>query len=91
MLALGDELGITEALVARPVQAAFASAGSFAVGAALPLLMVLWLPLAALMPGVAGSSLLLLALLGLVAVLFAGLPLGSRALGRLIATASAKG
>jgi len=69
-----DELGITEALVARPVQAAFASAGSFAVGAALPLLMVLWLPLAALMPGVAGSSLLFLALLGLVAARAGGAP-----------------
>src|SRR5512143_881584 len=33
-----DELGISETLSARPIQAAFASAGSFAVGAALPLL-----------------------------------------------------
>jgi len=75
-----DELGITEALVARPVQAAFASAGSFAVGAALPLLMVLWLPLAALMPGVAGSSLLFLALLGLVAARAGGAPVAASVL-----------
>ena len=69
-----DELGITETLVARPVQAALASAASFAVGAALPLLMVLWLPVAALMPGVAGSALLFLALLGLVAARAGGAP-----------------
>jgi vacuolar iron transporter family protein len=69
-----DELGITGTLAARPVQAALASAASFAVGAALPLLMVLWLPPAALMPGVAGSSLLFLALLGLVAARAGGAP-----------------
>ena len=69
-----DELGINETLAARPVQAALASAASFAVGAALPLLMVLWLPVAALMPGVAGSSLLFLALLGLVAARAGGAP-----------------
>jgi vacuolar iron transporter family protein len=70
-----DELGITETLVARPVQAALASAASFAVGAALPLLMVLWLPVAALMWGVAGCSLLFLALLGLVAARAGGAPI----------------
>jgi VIT1/CCC1 family predicted Fe2+/Mn2+ transporter len=69
-----DELGINETLAARPVQAALASAGSFAVGAALPLLIVLWLPVAALMPGVAGSSLLFLALLGFVAARAGGAP-----------------
>jgi len=69
-----DELGINETLAARPVQAALASAAAFAVGAALPLLMVLWLPVAALMPGVAGSSLLFLALLGLVAARAGGAP-----------------
>jgi VIT1/CCC1 family predicted Fe2+/Mn2+ transporter len=71
-----DELGITETLVARPVQAALASAASFAVGAALPLLMVLWLPPSVLMPGVAGGSLLCLALLGLVAARAGGAPIG---------------
>jgi VIT1/CCC1 family predicted Fe2+/Mn2+ transporter len=69
-----DELGINETLAARPVQAALASAAAFAVGAALPLLMILWLPVAALMPGVAGSSLLFLALLGLVAARAGGAP-----------------
>jgi len=59
-----DELGISATLTARPVQAALASAGTFAVGAALPLLMVLLIPVTALMWGVAGSSLLFLALLG---------------------------
>jgi VIT1/CCC1 family predicted Fe2+/Mn2+ transporter len=71
-----DELGITETLVARPVQAALASAASFAVGAALPLLMVLWLPPSVLMPGVAAGSLLCLALLGLVAARAGGAPIG---------------
>jgi len=70
-----DELGISESLAARPVQAAFASAGTFAAGAALPLLMVLLLPAAALMWGLAGSSLLFLALLGLVAARAGGAPL----------------
>ncbi len=59
-----DELGISETLTARPVQAALASAGTFAVGAALPLLIVLWVPVSALLWSVAGSSLLFLALLG---------------------------
>jgi VIT1/CCC1 family predicted Fe2+/Mn2+ transporter len=71
-----DELGITATLVARPVQAALASAASFAVGAALPLLMVLWLPPSVLMPGVAGGSLLFLALLGLVSARAGGAPIG---------------
>jgi VIT1/CCC1 family predicted Fe2+/Mn2+ transporter len=69
-----DELGISETLTARPVQAALASAGTFAMGAALPLLMVLVFPVAALMWGVAGSSLLFLALLGLLAARAGGAP-----------------
>jgi len=59
-----DELGISEKLSARPVQAALASAGTFSVGAALPLLVVLLVPVAALMWAVSLSSLLFLALLG---------------------------
>jgi vacuolar iron transporter family protein len=59
-----DELGISEALRARPIQAALASAGSFAVGAALPLLVTVMAPAAVLIPLVAGTSLLFLALLG---------------------------
>ncbi len=62
-----DELGISDTLAAKPVQAALASAGTFAVGAALPLLMVLLLPTSALMWGVAASSLFFLALLGYMA------------------------
>jgi vacuolar iron transporter family protein len=59
-----DELGISEILTARPVQAALASAATFAVGAALPLLIVLLFPLSVIMWVVSGSSLLFLALLG---------------------------
>ncbi len=62
-----DELGLSEAHSARPVQAALASAGTFAVGAALPLLMVLIAPPRLLMASVAGSSLVFLALLGCLA------------------------
>ncbi|ARO87504.1 hypothetical protein EBAPG3_006820 [Nitrosospira lacus] len=59
-----DELGISDALTARPVQAALASAGTFSIGAALPLLVVVLVPESALMWAVSGSSLLFLALLG---------------------------
>ena len=69
-----DELGISDTLAAQPVQAALTSAGTFAVGAALPLLMVLMLPAAALRWGVAASSLVFLALLGLVAARAGGAP-----------------
>lgn len=61
-----DELGITEELSARPIQAAFASAGSFAVGAALPLIVTAVAPDASLIPLVSGASLVFLALLGAV-------------------------
>jgi VIT1/CCC1 family predicted Fe2+/Mn2+ transporter len=70
-----DELGISDTLAAKPVQAAFASAGTFALGAALPLLMVLLLPASALMWGLAGSSLVFLALLGLLSARAGGAPL----------------
>jgi VIT1/CCC1 family predicted Fe2+/Mn2+ transporter len=70
-----DELGISDTLAARPVQAALASAGSFAVGAGMPLLTVLLLPASALMWGVAGSSLFFLALLGYLAARTGGAPL----------------
>lgn len=69
-----DELGISESLAARPVQAAFASAGTFAAGAALPLLMVLILPRGALMWGLAASALLFLASLGWLAARAGGAP-----------------
>jgi len=59
-----DELGISENFRARPIQAALASAGSFAVGAALPLLVATMASPARVIPLVAGSSLVFLALLG---------------------------
>ncbi|MBI2291318.1 MAG: VIT family protein [Betaproteobacteria bacterium] len=59
-----DELGISETLKARPMQAAFTSAGSFAVGAAMPLLTAALVPAAILIPVVSGTSLLFLAILG---------------------------
>ncbi len=59
-----DELGISETLRARPIQAALASAGSFAVGAAMPLLITVITPAARLIPLVSGTSLVFLALLG---------------------------
>jgi VIT1/CCC1 family predicted Fe2+/Mn2+ transporter len=59
-----DELGISETFRARPIQAALASAGSFAAGAAMPLLVAALAPAAGLIPLVSGTSLLFLALLG---------------------------
>jgi len=59
-----DELGISETLSARPIQAAFASACSFAVGAAMPLLVTALTPEAGLIVLVPATSLLFLALLG---------------------------
>jgi VIT1/CCC1 family predicted Fe2+/Mn2+ transporter len=59
-----DELGISQVMIARPTQAALASAASFAVGAAVPLLVTLWSPAAQLILWVAGTSLVFLAVLG---------------------------
>jgi len=59
-----DELGLTEIHTARPLQAAGASAASFAVGAALPLVLALLSPEAILIPLVAAGSLVFLATLG---------------------------
>jgi VIT1/CCC1 family predicted Fe2+/Mn2+ transporter len=59
-----DELGISVALRARPIQAAFASAGSFAAGALMPLIVTAIAPEASLIPVVSGTSLLFLAFLG---------------------------
>jgi VIT1/CCC1 family predicted Fe2+/Mn2+ transporter len=59
-----DELGISEITTARPVQAAMASAASFAVGAGLPLATVLLAPAGTLIPAVSVASLTLLSLLG---------------------------
>ena len=62
-----DELGISDTMAARPVQAALASAASFAVGAALPLLVAAAAPPHLVLPLVGGASLVLLALLGALA------------------------
>jgi len=59
-----DELGISETLRARPIQAALASAAAFAVGAAMPLLIAAIAPDSVLIPLVSGASLLFLAFLG---------------------------
>ena len=62
-----DELGISEAFSARPVQAALASAGSFALGAAMPLLVTFLAPESILLPLISGTSLLFLTILGALA------------------------
>jgi VIT1/CCC1 family predicted Fe2+/Mn2+ transporter len=67
-----DELGLTTTHRARPVQAALASATTFAVGAALPLLAVLLAPAAFIMSAVAVSSLASLAVLGYLAAYAGG-------------------
>lgn len=69
-----DELGISESLSARPIQAALASAASFAVGAAMPLLVTALAPEASVIPLVSGTSLGFLALLGGVAARAGGAP-----------------
>ena len=69
-----DELGISDTLSARPVQAALASAATFAVGAVLPLLIVLLMPRSTLLWTVSGASLLFLALLGSLAAQTGGAP-----------------
>jgi VIT1/CCC1 family predicted Fe2+/Mn2+ transporter len=70
-----DELGISETISARPVQAALTSAASFAVGAALPLFMVVVAPANALVALVSGTSLVFLALLGVLAAKIGGAPI----------------
>ncbi|MDZ4081394.1 MAG: VIT family protein [Bdellovibrionales bacterium] len=67
-----DELGITDALSARPVQAALSSAAAFAVGAALPLIFVVLVPSQILIASVAFGSLVFLVLLGVVAAKVGG-------------------
>lgn len=76
-----DELGISDATTARPVQAALTSAATFAVGAAMPLLMVAVSPSALLVPIVSAASLGFLAVLG---------ALGARAGGANVLKATAR-
>ena len=75
-----DELGIHELTRARPIQAAVASAASFAVGAAPPALLAALLPAGALALGVVGVSMVLLLVLGSVAAHLGGAPLTRGAL-----------
>ncbi len=67
-----DELGLTETHAANPIQAALASALSFAVGAVLPLLAVWLAPVDLIIPLVVGGSLLFLALMGVLAAKLGG-------------------
>jgi vacuolar iron transporter family protein len=69
-----DELGLTEELAARPLQAAIASAATFAVGAGVPLLTVVLAPIGTLVVVVSGVSLLCLAALGAIAARAGGAP-----------------
>lgn len=75
-----DELGISETFTARPLQAAWASASSFAVGAVLPLLVTALASQGRLIPLVSGTSLVFLALLGGVAGRVGGASVGVGAL-----------
>lgn len=70
-----DELGISDSLSARPIQAAFASAGSFVIGAAMPIMVVFLSPESIMVPIVSITSLLFLALLGVVAARTGGSPI----------------
>jgi VIT1/CCC1 family predicted Fe2+/Mn2+ transporter len=76
-----DELGISEITAARPIQAALTSAATFAVGAAMPLLMVVVSPVNMLVPIVSAASLGFLALLGAI---------GARAGGATVLRATAR-
>ncbi len=67
-----DELGISEELKARPIQAALASAASFAGGAIFPLFVAAIVPDRYLIGWVAGTSLLFLAALGMIAARVGG-------------------
>ena len=70
-----EELGISVNFIARPVQAALASAATFAVGAAMPLLIVFVAPQTGLVPIVFGATLVSLAGLGTLAALAGGAPI----------------
>ena len=69
-----DELGISETFSARPVQAALASAATFAAGAAMPLLVVLAVPHNWIAWTVSGSSMIFLAILGALSAYAGGAP-----------------
>ena len=75
-----DELGLSDLHTAKPMQAALASALTFAVGAALPLLLAALVPAELINPAVGGGSLLILALLGALAAKAGGAALWKGAL-----------
>ena len=77
---LRDELGLTEEMSARPIQAALAAAASFAAGAALPLVMVPLFAGPSLTWIVTGGSVIALALLGAVGAKAGGAPIGKAVL-----------
>jgi VIT1/CCC1 family predicted Fe2+/Mn2+ transporter len=70
-----DELGLTEELAARPLQAALASAGTFAVGAGVPVLTILFAPTTSFVPLVSAVSLVCLVALGATAARVGGAPM----------------
>ena len=70
-----DELGLTEELAARPLQAALASAATFAIGAAVPILAIVVAPISALTATVAAASLVCLVVLGATAAFVGGAPM----------------
>ena len=70
-----DELGLPEELAARPLQAALASAATFAVGAGVPIVTILLAPASALVVAVSVVSLLCLVALGSVAARIGGAPM----------------
>jgi VIT1/CCC1 family predicted Fe2+/Mn2+ transporter len=70
-----DELGLTEELAARPLQAAVASAATFAVGAGVPVVTILLAPATSLVLAVSVVSLLCLIALGAVAARIGGAPM----------------
>jgi VIT1/CCC1 family predicted Fe2+/Mn2+ transporter len=74
-----DELGLSEAVSARPVQAGLTSAATFAVGAALPLLTSLVAPAPQMVPVVAGTSLVFLIALGALSARTGGAPIARAA------------
>lgn len=69
-----DEIGISDSVTARPVQAAVASAATFAVGAAVPLAVAAVTPLSLAIPVVTGTSLVALAVLGALSARAGGAP-----------------
>ncbi|KAF2407355.1 Predicted Fe2+/Mn2+ transporter, VIT1/CCC1 family [Pseudomonas antarctica] len=71
-----DELGISEALTAKPLQAALASAASFVLGAALPLAVIFITPPHSVVPWICGMSLVFLAGLGAIAAKAGGAKIG---------------